>query len=271
MNNSDITPAKICSGMYAFNDQLKQTWYAIFDGFYQHLPSPYNHKYQILFEDQSGMFSQPDLLFGQTCGYPYVMTWQPSHELVAVPSFNVPGCEEFRYSSWFICNKDSSFQSLSDLKASVAVINNRDSNSGMNVLRREISKIAGGKSFFSEVLESGSHLTSIDYVVNGKADIASIDAVTWYFAIQEGLVDPDKIRIIGESKKTAGLPFIIDRSIDLDPKIIRNALNLSLQSCSTEIRDFIKINRFEKVSPEDYQLTREMETNAINLNYPFLA
>ena len=271
MKNTDKTPLKICSGMYAFNDQLKQAWNAIFDGFYQHLPAPYNQKYQIIFEDQPGMFNNPDLLMGQTCGYPYVMTWQPSHELVAVPSFNVPGCDGVQYSSWFICNNDSSFQSLSDLKSTVAVINNRDSNSGMNVLRSEISKIAQGKSFFSAVLESGSHLTSIDYVVNGKADIASIDAVTWHFVIQEGLVDPDKIRIIGQSQKTAGLPFIIDRSIDLDPELIRCALNLSLQNCQTDIKDFIKIDRFEKASSKDYQLTREIEVDAINLGYPFPA
>ena len=271
MNDPGIKPDKICSGMYAFTEQLQKAWHTIFDGFYQHLPAPYNHQYQILFEDQPGLFMRPDLFMGQTCGYPYVMTWQPSHDLVAVPSFNIPGCEGTRYSSWFICNKNSLFQSLTDFKSSVLVLNNNDSNSGMNVLRSEISKIAYGKSFFAKVLVSDSHLTSIDYVANGKADIASIDAVTWYFAIQEGLVDPDRIRIIGQSQKTAGLPFIINRSINLDSEIIRSALNLSLQNCPTEIREFIKIDSFEKVSPEDYRLTRKLEIEAINLGYPFPA
>ena len=271
MNKTGIQPDKICSGMYAFNTQLQRAWDTIFDGLYQHLPAPYNRKYKILFEDQPGSLRQPDVLIGQTCGYPYVMQWQPTHELVTVPAFNIAGCEGIQYSSWFICRKNSLFQSLSDFKSSVAVLNSHDSNSGMNVLRSAISKIADGGSFFERVLVSDSHLASIDYVVNGKADLASIDAVTWHFAIQEGLFNPDSIRIIGQSQKTAGLPFIIKRSIDLDSELIRSALNISLQNCPIEIRDFIRIDSFEKVSPEDYQLTRQLEIEAINLGYPFPA
>lgn len=270
-----MNPTFICSGMYAFNAQLKEAWESIFKEMSNYLPAPYRHNYSVIFEDNAELFSSIQMLIGQTCGYPYISSIHKTHNLVCVPDFNVEGCNEAKYSSWIVTQLSDDRTTLAEFEGATATINNWDSNSGMNVFRQAISKQVFSQSekqtsFFSDVIENGSHLTSIELISCGKADIAAIDAVTWHFALVEGRVDPDKIQIIGQSVQTAGLPFVMNKLIPLDPEYVRLALNKALDNQPESIRDFIQINRFTKVTDSDYDLTRAIEQDAIDSGYPLL-
>jgi hypothetical protein len=53
--------------------------------------------------------------------------------------------------------RHSPARSLADLKGGVFLLNSPVSNSGMNLPRRALAEIAGGKPFFREVIETGGH------------------------------------------------------------------------------------------------------------------
>ena len=68
---------------------------------------------------------------------------------------------------------------LAGLRGRRCVINELDSNSGMNLLRAAVAPLAEGGRFFGSVVVSGSHLRSVEMVASGEADVASIDCVSF--------------------------------------------------------------------------------------------
>ena len=265
-----MKPNIIICGMYAFNPTLRQAWSAIFDSFSNYYSDDLNKEYEVLFEDNGELLNNDQVLIGHTCGYPYIKKLHSSHQLVGVPVFNIPGCQHKSYRSWFIARSDDPRNHISEYKNSVATINNWDSNSGMNVFRHEVSKYAQGKAFFESVIENGSHLTSIKYVIEERADIAAIDCVTWHFALAEGRFNPDRIKVIGQSEASPGLPLVIKKSHSLDPERIRLALNQSLETLEPKVRDFIKIREFASIDPSNYDRIREIENQTVEQGYPIL-
>ena len=59
-----------------------------------------------------------DLLFSQTCGFPLTHILDNNVTLVAVPVYNVPGCEGIMYCSMIIVRNDLQASSLADLRNS---------------------------------------------------------------------------------------------------------------------------------------------------------
>ena len=198
----------ICCWMYAFTSELRSAWAALFQNLGRCLPEIHNTQFTIAFEDKPGAFHQKNLFLGHTCGYPFATRLWQTHRLVCVPEFDIEGAKNGFYSSWVIANRDSTGNALSDFRHHRVAINNRDSNSGMNVLRHAVAPLAQGRPFFKEVQISGSHLTSIKMVENGSADLAAIDAVTYHFAQSANMVNEDRIKVIDQSEQTLGLPFV---------------------------------------------------------------
>ena len=51
----------------------------------------------------------------------------------------------------------------------------------MNLPRRALAEIAIGKPVFREVIETGGHPASLERLLRGEGDVASIDCVTYAF------------------------------------------------------------------------------------------
>lgn len=260
----------ISCGMYAFTDRLRGAWQQIFGNLHQHLPAPYSQAFELRFDDATKILSEPKLFIGQTCGYPYVSKWQHSHDVVCVPEFTIAGCENIKYSSWFVTRADSDKAELADFFNAIAVINNTVSNSGMNVFRYAVSKLANRQPFFKNVLVSGSHLESMKLIVQGSADIAAIDAASYHFAITQGLIDVAKLKIIGQSQHSSGLPFIIHKGLEVERPLIVNALNACLKAMSPENKTVLNVKQFSAVSEQDYDSIKELETKAKDNGYAVL-
>lgn len=256
--------------MYAFTLELQQAWASILDGLQHTLPQYFFDPPKIIFDDEGKTFNDNDFFMGHTCGYPYVKHWHQSHNLLCVPEFDIQGCDKTQYSSWLIAHHSSDCKSIAELKDSTVVINNRNSNSGMNVFRYEVSKYANGDPFFQNVLISRSHVESLRMVSESKADITAIDAVSYYFAVEHNLVDRKKIKIIGQTKQTTGLPFIMKNSLDVDRNEIIDGLNSALDDCESDAKECLKLQRFKKVDTKDYESIIKLETIAREVGYPKL-
>ncbi|MBB4438062.1 MULTISPECIES: phosphate/phosphite/phosphonate ABC transporter substrate-binding protein [Rhizobium] len=198
---------------------------------------------------------RPDLLLSQACGYPFAKSLRGRVRLVATPIYDHPGCEGPLMRSFIIVAKDSALHSLEDLRGTTAAINSPDSNSGSNFFRAAVAPLAGGGRFFGRIIETGSHRGSIAAVVEGRADSAAIDCVT-FANIRR--FDPDyikAIRIIVETPKGPGLPFITSGDASDDRVLLlRNALSAAIKEPSlSAMRATLGLVDFSVLLGADYQ------------------
>jgi len=261
--------------MYAISDNLEKAWTKLFNGFQINTPagsvSPTLGNIDIDFSTEDDVYAAKNCLFAQTCGFPYLKKWQKSHAIICVPKFDIEGCQGLNYRSWFIKKKTNSKNKLEDFQNTRVAINSWASNSGMNVLRFAVSQLNVSDSFFSEVQLTGAHHQSVLSVAAGKAEIASIDAVTFYFLAQTYPELIKEIEIFDQSVPTPGLPFISHRDSVFTAKEITSALNRALKKSLASSQDRLKISSFEEVTESSYLEIQELENQSVNNGYPALA
>lgn len=149
------------------------------------------------------VWSDPDLLFSQTCGWPYVTEVSQWAQLVATPVYAAPGCEGPRYSSALVARAGAPLQRAEE--AQRIAINSLDSLSGWRA-------VAGQLPNGIAKTETGSHRASLAAVAAGEADLAAIDALCWAYSAE---IAPDlhaELRVIGWTPKLPALPFITARN-----------------------------------------------------------
>ena len=91
--------------------------------------------------DRGAQWRDPKLVFGQTCGYPYVTGLKDAVALIATPEYSFPGCEGASHRSFIVARANDARRDLSDYRGARAAVNGFDSNSGMNLFRAKIAAI----------------------------------------------------------------------------------------------------------------------------------
>jgi ABC-type phosphate/phosphonate transport system substrate-binding protein len=223
--------------------------------------------------DPGPLWRHPVLVFGQTCGYPYVTRLKDVVTLIAAPEYSFPGCEDASHRSFLIRRVTDSRRALGEFRGAVAALNAHDSNSGMNLLRASIAPIAGGAPFFSPIIVTGSHEASVTAVVEGEADLASIDCVT-FALLRRGRPElVERVLIVAQSPLSPCLPFIASASLPAQTiAAVREALFAALadpglaQACST-----LGLKGARIVASVDYDRVIEIECEAARAGYPHLA
>ena len=262
----------VSCGMYAPNTKLQQAWQRLFDAFI-----PLSDQYaslapDLVFDGSENILRHQDMLFGHTCGYPLMTNLQDQLIPFCMPVFNVKGCEGNRYSSQFVVAKDSNIQNLSECRGKRLAINHHDSNSGMNVLRYELSRIGAKPGYFGETFISGGHWQSLEAVASNRADLAAIDSVSLQLAYDANPVLEEQIRIIGQSEKTGGLPFVTGRS-GHNPQFCRQLidhLNEALSIAPDEVKADLHLSHFEQVDLDHYSSILQFKNEAEENGYPAL-
>ncbi|RFB88667.1 phosphate ABC transporter substrate-binding protein [Rhizobium leguminosarum bv. trifolii] len=216
---------------------------------------------------------RPDLLFGQTCGYPYVQHLRGKVQLVASPVYGLPGCDGPLKCSFVIVNAKSPVRSIEELRGARAAINEPGSNSGYNLFRHFVAPYAVEGRFFSSVTTTGGHRMSIDAVSIGKADVAAIDCVTFGNTLR---FDPDRlagVRILAETAKGPGLPFITSAATSAkDLVILRRALAETIADPDlAEVCDTLSLRGISFLGDADYEVLAELGREAARHGYPTIA
>jgi len=275
--SSTITPSKqptrfIACGMYAFTEELGIAWQKLFDCYSSEFES-FTIDKKLIFESGTEILRDPLLFIGHTCGYPLMRKFRDDLTPVCVPVFDVAGCDGTFYSSVFIVAEDSDIESLSDCYARVAAMNDSHSNSGMNLLRHAIAPLSRGKAYFSAVLKTGSHLQSFADIAVKRADIAAIDCVSYQLIVDSRPDMVARVRSIGFSAKTSGLPFVMPSSLleSVGKEDLTAGLNLAVSKLAGEYRERLHLQGFERVDIEDYQGIVDLESSAQQQGYPRLA
>lgn len=196
-----------------------------------------------------------DLLFSQTCGYPFTHEFKGKLAYVATPHYDVPGCDGPAYCSFVFAREK---RGLADFKDSRAAVNNPDSMSGMLALKLAFAPHAKNGRFFSDVLKSGSHVRSMIAVRDGKADICAIDAVCVALARRyrpdylEGLIE------IARSPMVPSLPYVTRG--DGESQSLRDALDKAFADPAlAETRQALFLEGHSVLAPEAYDLILRLE------------
>lgn len=169
------------------------------------------------------IWRDPALLLGQACGYPLVADPTLALRVLAFPVYATGG------GSVVVARRDDPRAALGDFRGARAAINDRQSNTGMNLFRATLAPIAWEGAVFASVIETGAHRASIAAIVAGEADIAAIDAVT-HAALAR--FEPDLVgalRIVAHSPASPTLPFVTAASTDADTvAALRSALDRAI-------------------------------------------
>jgi len=218
---------------------------------------------------ESNGWQDGNLLFSQTCGYPYMHGGSDTLRLVATPCYQLVGCEGPDYSSFILCREDAMANTLSDFKGSRAAINNIGSQSGYSALRAVIAPLANGEAFFGTVLISGGHRYSMDMVSKNEADLCAVDPVCYALAktyVPELL---SGLKIIAQSPAAPGLPYVTARATSDDHlKHLQEGLfNAIADPNLSTARDALFISGAGGLTDTDYARILEIERDAKALGY----
>jgi ABC-type phosphate/phosphonate transport system substrate-binding protein len=219
---------------------------------------------------------ESELLFSQTCGYPLETVFKGQAIRLGAPLYDVPGCAMSRdgptHRAFFLRRADSRAQTLADLKGGVFLLNSPVSNSGMNLPRRALAQIAGGKAFFRRVIETGGHPASLERLIGGEGDVASIDCVTYAFWKHYRPEAAAQVRILAETPASPAIPFVT--SVATPPAIVE-ILRAALRSLGRDpryetVRAGLKIADIANVPEAAYAGLLDYEQEAAALGYPVL-
>jgi ABC-type phosphate/phosphonate transport system substrate-binding protein len=216
---------------------------------------------------------EPELLFSQTCGYPLETVFKGQAIRLGAPVYDVPGCEGPTHCAFFLMRADSPAQSLADLKGGVFLLNSRVSNSGMNLPRRALAEIAGGKPFFRVVIETGGHPASLERLIRGEGDVASVDCVTYAFWRKYRPEAAARVRILAKTPPSPAIPFVTSVAT---PEVTVDLLRTALRILGNEPRYAavcagLMITAIEDVPDAAYRGLLDYEREAAELGYPELA
>jgi ABC-type phosphate/phosphonate transport system substrate-binding protein len=223
--------------------------------------------------DLAAQWRHPRLVFGQTCGYPYVTALNDAVALIAAPEYHFPGCEGASHRSFIIRRASDRRRELREFRGATAALNAPDSNTGMNLFRAAIAPIARGAPFFRALVVAGSHERSVEAVAEGRADLASIDCVS--FALL-GRGRPElvgRVAVIAESALCPSLPFIASARLERRTiEAAREALFAALADPRlAEARATLGLKGVRVATPSDYERVAEFERAAAGMGYPRLA
>lgn len=215
----------------------------------------------------------PQLLFSQTCGYPLTHALKGRVQIVATPCYDAEGCDGSSYCSFVIVPSDSPATSPADLRGRRVAFNTPDSQSGMNTLRALFAPLSDGKTFFGEVIETGSHAASLAAVAAGKADVAAVDCVSFELFRRHGRGDTKTVRVLCRTDNAPNLPFIT--AGNASPELImrlRDGLRAAMADPAlADARQALLLKDIMLLPESAYQPILDMEQAAERQGYPKLA
>ncbi|MEM7732821.1 MAG: PhnD/SsuA/transferrin family substrate-binding protein [Pseudomonadota bacterium] len=191
-------------------------------------------------------WARPDLLLSQTCGLPYRSRLHGKVVIVGTPDYGLPGCGPGEYNSVFLARECDPRETLPDFDGARIAVNSQSSQSGWaGPIMHARAKGVG----FAEAIKSGAHVKSADAVINGTADIAAIDALSWRFIHAEEAFAAE-LKVIDATPPTPGLPYIT--ALDRDTGAIFDAIEQAIATLSDHDRAALCLNGLVRIEPEAY-------------------
>lgn len=119
------------------------------------------------------------------------------------------------YRCIFIVPSDSPIQTLEDAKGKRFAFTDRNSTSGCLIPSIEVIDKVGmpAEQFFSEVVYSGLHITSVQQVAAGEIDIAATNDQDFAKFVEKGNINEKSVRVVHTSGLIPGSPLAARREL----------------------------------------------------------
>ncbi|MFJ4194592.1 phosphate/phosphite/phosphonate ABC transporter substrate-binding protein [Pseudomonas sp. NPDC089534] len=213
------------------------------------------------------LWLSPDLLLTQTCGYPLMTALQGRVRVVGRPRYELSDSSAGHHCSLILARDVDPRRTLADFRGSRGVINNDDSNSGMNLLRQRLAPLQRDGRFFASVGHSGGHRESLRWLREERADLAAIDSVTYAYLARHAADEVQGLRVVERSAPSPTLPFITRiGATDEQVESLRQVMNRSLK----QLPDVARILGLPEVLPaseSDYRILLGYRDEAQTLGY----
>lgn len=221
---------------------------------------------------EAELWAAGDLLLTQTCGYPLLLGQARRLSLVATPCYALPDVPAGRYCSLILVPEASAAAGIEELRGGRAVFNDGESHSGMNALRHLVAPYARTGHFFSQVLESGSHVASLARLRAGDADVAAVDCVTHALLLRHAPETVTGTRVLVRTAEAPALPYVsrFGAGDDLLRRLRAGLDRAAADPALAEARDALLLEGFVDARREDYQPIADMAEAALLAGYPAL-
>jgi ABC-type phosphate/phosphonate transport system substrate-binding protein len=218
------------------------------------------------------LWRDPNLLLAQACEYPIATDHAGTVQLVATPLYTAVGCVGPFYRSAIVVRRHEPAAALADMRGMRCVINEGNSNSGMNLLRAAVAPLAAGAGFFESVDLSGSHRRSIEMVADGEADLAAIDCVSWAHLQRIAPERTGALRVLGWTEASPSLPFVTASGADpATLRALRSALgDVIADPALADVRERLFLSGFDFAPDRSFTQVLGLAQRAAELHYPEL-
>jgi phosphonate transport system substrate-binding protein len=219
-------------------------------------------------QERERLFDQGEIQLLWLCGLPYVDRADAPDsriELLAVP---VPRglryCRQPIYFSDIVVRRRSRFETFEHLRGAVWAYNEPRSHSGFNTVRAYLGARGETEGFFTEVVESGAHSTSLEWILNGGVDAAAIDSTVLEWLVAQRPKLQNEIRVLASLGPSPIPPWVISRSVPKSFRIVLRALFLRMneEAVGRSVLARGRIEAFVRAQDSDYDPIRRMAETA---------
>lgn len=192
------------------------------------------------------VWKHPELVLSQACGMPYRTWLHDKVTLVGTPDFGLEGCAPGYYRSALVVRADDARKGVAAFKGARFAYNQTFSQSGYAAAFWHVQPLGF---FFEDRVQTEQHLASARAVASGRADIASLDAVTWRnIEAFEGFAGA--LRVLEWTAPTPGLPLITAQGNDA--RVIFGAVERAIAELSPDDAALLGIKGIMRIGAEDY-------------------
>jgi len=223
--------------------------------------------------DLDRIWRSPELLFGQTCGYPLIHAYKDALRLVATPVYDAAGCQGPDYVSLIVVREEDPIGGLAELRGCTAAVHSATSQSGYSALRASVADLAQQGRFFGKVMVSGNHGASLALVATGEADVCATDCVTHALLARHRPEALAGLRVLTRSPAAPGLPYV-SRAAAGDDLVarLRAALFAALEDPDlASVREALRLAGAAVRPISAYRPILDMEARARALGYAEVA
>lgn len=193
-------------------------------------------------------WQSPDLLLGQTCGLPYRARLFGQVSLVGTPDYGLRDCPPGYYHSLILRRTDDSRDLHALARDGTMAFNEPLSQSGWAA---PVAHLARHGLRPGRAVQTGAHLNSARAVLNGRADYAAVDVVSYLMwdRAEPGMFSG--LAAFARTEPTPGLPLITARGRDPEP--IARAVTRAIDGLSADDRDILMLRGLVQISDETYR------------------
>lgn len=169
------------------------------------------------------------------------------------------------YRSIIIANIDSGIESYADIKGKKMAYGDRASTSS-HLIPKTVLIEQGGIEAETDYEQHfvGTHDAVAMNVANGNADAGGLSEVIFNFITERGLIDKNKVKVVGHSKPYPQYPWAMRSNLNDDLKAKIKDAFVTLED--PEVLEAFNAEGFAPITDADYDVIREMG-KLLNLDF----